>query len=139
MAEKSDVNVIVVKGNVTRDGELKRTPSGTAVLEFGLANNRFAGRDNPTRVNFFDVAIWGGRAEALERYVRKGAGMIIEGEMEQHRWERDGAKRTRWVLKARDVNFAGGGDRSEAQPEARRGAAGATGTTESVIEDDVPF
>lgn len=85
------INRVVVSGNLTRDPELRATPGGTQVLGFGVAvndrrRNQRTGEweDYP---NFIDCTMFGNRAEALSRILRKGMKVAIEGKLRYSSWE----------------------------------------------------
>lgn len=85
------INRVVVSGNLTRDPELRATPGGTQVLGFGVAvndrrHNQQTGewKDYP---NFIDCTMFGNRAEALSRILRKGMKVAIEGKLRYSSWE----------------------------------------------------
>lgn len=85
------INKVVVSGNLTRDPELRATPGGTQVLGFGIAvndrrRNQQTGEweDYP---NFIDCTMFGNRAEALSRILRKGMKVAIEGKLRYSSWE----------------------------------------------------
>lgn len=85
------INRVVVSGNLTRDPELRATPGGTQVLGFGVAvndrrRNQQTGEweDYP---NFIDCTMFGNRAEALLRILRKGMKVAIEGKLRYSSWE----------------------------------------------------
>lgn len=85
------INRVVVSGNLTRDPELRVTPGGTQVLGFGVAvndhrRNQQTGEweDYP---NFIDCTMFGNRAEALSRILRKGMKVAIEGKLRYSSWE----------------------------------------------------
>ena len=85
------INRVVVSGNLTRDPELRATPGGTQVLGFGIAvndrrRNQQTGEweDYP---NFIDCTMFGNRAEALSRILRKGMKVAVEGKLRYSSWE----------------------------------------------------
>lgn len=85
------INRVVVSGNLTRDPELRATPGGTQVLGFGVAVNDRR-RNQQTREwedypNFIDCTMFGNRAEALSRILRKGMKVAIEGKLRYSSWE----------------------------------------------------
>lgn len=95
------INRVVVSGNLTRDPELRVTPGGTQVLGFGVAvndrrRNQQTGKweDYP---NFIDCTMFGNRAEALSRILRKGMKVAIEGKLRYSSWEdkNDGGRRSK--------------------------------------------
>jgi len=90
---------ITVVGNVTRDPELRFTPSGQAVATFGVAvNRRWQNRQNQQweeSTSFFDVVAWGSLGENVAESVNKGARVIVTGRLEQRTWEtQEGQKRS---------------------------------------------
>lgn len=97
-----DNNVIVV-GNVTRDPELRFTPSGAAVANFGLAWNR-KGRDGEDVTSFFDVTAWNQMAENIGESITKGMRVVVYGRLDQRSWEtQDGDKRSKVEIVADEV------------------------------------
>ena len=133
------INKVVVSGNLTRDPELRSTPSGTAVLALGIAvndrrKNQETGQweDVP---NFFDVSVFGPRAEALSRFLSKGSKVAIEGRLRWHSWETpQGDKRSKVDIVADEIEFmssrdAGSGP-SYSAPEA---------APIDVSGDEIPF
>lgn len=119
------INRVCISGNVTRDGDLRVTQSGTQVLRFGVAvtdrrKNVKTGQweDFP---NFVDCTMFGNRAEALARYVLKGTKVAIEGKLRWSQWESDGQKRSKLEVVADEIEFLSRA-RSE-EPEERQEAA----------------
>ena len=144
----SDINTVVVKGNLTRDAELKYTGSGTALCKFSIANNRWQGKDRDEYANFFEVILWGRQGEALNQYLTKGKPVIVQGELRQNRWEQEGQKRSRVEIIANEVNFAGGsrgGQTSEGRSTRTASVDANNGYTDDVypdgddFDDDIPF
>ncbi len=103
----ADNNVTVV-GNCTRDPELRFTPSGQAVANFGVAvNRRWQNRQTQEweeAVSFFDVTCWQQLAENVAESVQKGARIVVTGRLDQRSWEtQDGDKRSKIEIVADDV------------------------------------
>lgn len=93
------VNNITILGNITRDPELRFTPSGTAVASFGLAVNRNVQNKNSgeweTQVDFFNVTAWYKLAENCAESLSKGDRVLVSGRLSQDSWEsKDGQKRS---------------------------------------------
>ena len=93
------INRVIISGNLTRDPELRQTGSGMQILSFGVAvNDRRLNQqtqqweDFP---NFIDCTMFGKRAEALSRILRKGIKVCIEGKLRYSAWEKDGQKRSK--------------------------------------------
>lgn len=101
-------NKVILIGNLTKDPEIRYTPSGTAVSNFGLAvNNRYKqGDDLKEEVCFVDIVVFGKQAENSGQYLSKGQGVLIEGRLQQRRWETDeGQKRSKHEVIAQTVRF----------------------------------
>ena len=132
----ANFNRVIVMGNLTRDPELRYTPSGAAVTGFGLGiNRRF--RDSAgaqkDEVTFVEIVAWGKQAEVCSEYLGKGRLVLIEGRLRQERWEsREGESRSALKVVADRIQFLGNGrpQAPEEDPEAE--GAGAP-------EGEVPF
>jgi single-strand DNA-binding protein len=101
-------NTVTVVGNCTRDPELRFTPSGQAVANFGLAvNRRWQNRQTQEweeAVSFFDVTCWQQLAENVAESVQKGTRIVVTGRLDQRSWEtQDGDKRSKIEIVADDV------------------------------------
>src|SRR5665213_2413924 len=93
-------NAITLVGNVTKDPELRFTPTGQATLTFGLAvNRRWQNRQTQEweeQTSFFDIVCWREMAENVGESITRGSRIIVSGRLEQRSWEtQDGEKRTR--------------------------------------------
>ena len=90
-------NRVVLVGNLTRDVELRRTKSNTAVTDIGLAVNERVkvNQEWTDQVHFFDVTLWGRTAEVAGEYLSKGSSILIEGRLSFEQWEQDGQKRSK--------------------------------------------
>ncbi len=96
-------NTVTVVGNVTRDPELRFTPGGAAVANFGLAWNR-KGRDGEEVVSFFDVTAWNQLAENASESLAKGMRVVIYGRLDQRSWEtQDGDRRSKVEIVADEI------------------------------------
>jgi single-strand DNA-binding protein len=109
----AQLNKVFLMGNLTRDPELRRLPSGVAVTELGLALNRtFTGKDGEKReeVVFIDVTVWDRQAETCCQYLKKGRPVHIEGFLKMDTWEdkNSGEKRSKVKVQADRVQFLGG-------------------------------
>lgn len=101
-------NTVTLVGNVTRDPEIRYTPSGQTVATFGLAvNRRWQNRQNnewEEQVSFFDVKCWSQMAENVSESVQRGTRVIVTGRLEQRSWETDnGEKRSKIEVVADEV------------------------------------
>jgi single-strand DNA-binding protein len=110
----SNVNVVVITGNLTRDPELRSTPGGTSVCKLRVAvNSRRKENDNwVDKPNFFDVTVWGAQGENCANYLAKGRPVAIEGRLDWREWEKDGVKRQTVEIIANSVQFLGSRDGS---------------------------
>ncbi len=91
-------NRVILVGNLTRDVEIRRIPSGTAVTDISMAVNERVKRNDQwvDEVNYFDVTLWGRTAEIAGEYLSKGSSVLIEGRLKLDRWEQeDGQKRSK--------------------------------------------
>ena len=100
-------NTVTIVGNVTRDPELRFTPSGAAVATFGLAWNQRsqnARGETEEKVSFFDVTCWRQLAENIAESLTKGTRVVVYGRLEQRSWETDqGDKRSKVEIIADEV------------------------------------
>ena len=101
-------NKVILIGNLTRNPELRYTPNGTPVANFGLAvNRRFKQADDQKEeVCYIDIVVFGKQAEHCGQYLSKGDGAIIDGRLQQRRWETDdGQRRSKHEVVAQSVTF----------------------------------
>ncbi|HEX4819856.1 MAG TPA: single-stranded DNA-binding protein [Acidimicrobiales bacterium] len=90
-------NSVTLIGNITRDPELRFTPSGQAIATFGIAVNRRFQRNNQweEQTSFFNITAWGTLGENVSNSLQKGARVIVNGRLEQRSWEtQEGEKRS---------------------------------------------
>jgi single-strand DNA-binding protein len=157
------LNKVFLIGNLTRDPELRVTPKGTAVCQFGLAVNRqYKDESGATRdeTAFIDIEAWGKQGELVSKYLQKGSLAFIEGRLKFDSWEdkTSGQKRNKLKVVLENVQFlsrGGGGasagsgaaaeptvagDEPAGEPSAppSRGARPAP-EGPAKVEDDVPF
>lgn len=104
-----DMNVVMIIGRLTRDGELTYTPNGFPILKFSIAVNRRRkeGDNWIDEANFFDIVLWGKSGESLHRFLQKGQLVAVQGSLRQERWEQDGMKRSRISIEANNVQLLG--------------------------------
>ena len=156
-------NKVILLGNLTRNPELRYTPNGTPVASLGLAVSRRykQGDELKEEVCFVDIVVFGKQAEHCGQYLSKGNGIIVDGRLQQRRWEtEDGQKRSKVEVLANDVTFLdsrggesesgsyGGGASSEAPAAADKPKPTKKAKDDVVIEDigdepinldDIPF
>ncbi len=121
-------NKVILLGNLTRDPEVRYTPNGSAVASFALAVNRKYKQGDETKeeVSYIDIVVFGKQAENCGQYLNKGDGALIEGRLQQRRWDdkETGQKRSKVEVAAQTVTFmpkrsgqGGGQGRTEAVPD----------------------
>src|SRR5712691_1217164 len=155
----ANINRVVLVGNLTRDPELRHTPSGMAVCSLRIAVNTRR-KDSATgewteKPNYFDVTVWGNQGENCAQYLSKGRPVAVDGRLEWREWEaQDGSgKRQAVEIVADSVQFLGGRDdawtcngfaaksdvpvdEKYVAPSAAPGGAASRGITG---DDDIPF
>ena len=143
-----DINRVTLVGRLTRDPELRHLPSGSPVLQLGLAVN---GRQKDEagnwtdKPNFFDVKVFGNQAEMLSMHLAKGRRIGIDGRLDWSSWEaQDGGKRSKVEVVAQSVQFldsrgdegGGGGGGNQFVPA---GASAGSDADFQGSDDDIPF
>jgi single-strand DNA-binding protein len=85
----SDINRVILVGRLTRDPDLRALASGQSVCSLRLANNglRKEGDAYEDRPNYFDISIFGAQGENVDRYLRKGSRVVVDGRLEWSEWE----------------------------------------------------
>ena len=144
-------NKVILIGNLTKDPEIRYTPSGTAVASFRLAVNRRykQGEELKEEVCFIDIVVFGRQAENCGQYLSKGSGAIVEGRLQERRWETDGQKRSRHEVVAQSVQFmpkrqdaqAAEGKVAESKNTGVQAGGGEPDwqASEEVLDSNVPF
>ncbi len=151
-------NKVILVGNLTRDPELRYTPSGTAIAKLSLAVNRSwrsESGENREEVTFVDVDAFGKQAETIGQYLRKGRPILVEGRLKMDQWEdkQTGQKRSRLGVVLEVFRFLDSGQGRDAggpppsapaQQNYRSAPPAAPGRPSSEAvpppeEDDVPF
>jgi single-strand DNA-binding protein len=152
----TNINRVVLTGNLTRDPELRHLSSGTAVCSLRLAVNtrRKDGQSGEwvDKPNFFDITVWGAQGENVAQYCAKGRPIAVDGRLEWREFtDKDGNKRQAVDIIADSVQFLGGRDDNGGNGGGQRfanqsdvpvdtgdfqtaGVGGAGGT-----DDDIPF
>ena len=154
----ASLNKVFLMGNLTRDPELRYTPSGTAVADLRVAvNDSYTDREGKRveRTLFVDVVVWQRQAETACEYLSKGRPILVEGRLQMDEWEnQQGEKRTKIRVVAQRVQFLGsprGGEEGDQRPAQRAEAAAQPAEAPAnppreeapepgdVGEDDIPF
>ena len=139
------INSVVLVGNLTRDPQLRHTPSGQAVCSLRIAVN--SSRKDETgqwvdKPNYFSITVWGQQGENCAQYLAKGRQVGVQGRLEWREWEaQDGTKRQAVEVVADSVQFLG--SRGEGEGGGQFVPAGATTQSAdfppSAADDDIPF
>jgi len=146
-------NKIIIVGNLGRDPELRYTPQGTAVCNFSMATNekrRDKSGEQQDITTWFRITLWNRQAENASKYLQKGSPVYIEGRLKLDEWtDRDGNTRQTLDVTATDMQFLGGGNKSENYNTARASSSNEFSKPESSApddasknepaEDDIPF
>ena len=153
----TNINRVVLTGNLTRDPELRSTGSGLAVCSLRIASNtrrkNQASGEWEDKPNFFDVTVWGAQGENCARFLSRGRPVCIDGRLEWREFtDKDGNKRQAVEIVADAVQFLGGRDdaggggggfapRSDVPVDTSDFApAGAVnGRSSAPADDDIPF
>ena len=153
----SNINRVVLTGNLTRDPELRSLPSGMSVCSLRIASNTRR-KDGPSgewvdKPNYFSVTVWGAQGENCSRFLSKGRPVAIDGRLEWREWQgQDGAKRESIEIVADAVQFLGGRDdaggmgagngfapHSDVPADTSDFAPQPVGARPSASDDDIPF
>ena len=150
----TNINRVIVTGNLTKDPELRNTPSGTSVCKLRVAVNsrrKDSSGEWVDKPNYFDVTVWGAQGENCANYLFKGRPVAVDGRLEWREWQdNDGNKRQSVDIIADSVQFLGsreeggngGGQRFQPQSDVpadtsdyQMAPAGGSGGS----DDDIPF
>ncbi len=147
----ANINRVVLVGNLTKDPELRHTPSGTALCKLRVAVNTRQ-KDSTTgewgdKPNYFDVTVWGNQADSCAQFLAKGRPIGVDGRLDWREWDaQDGTKRQAVEIIADTVQFLGSRDGGGApggggEPQFVPAAAAAETADFSAAgaDDDIPF
>ena len=140
------LNKIIIMGRLTRDPELRRTGSGTAVTSFSMACDRdFKSQSGDKETDFIEVVAWKNTAEFVSKYFSKGRMAVVEGRLQIRDWtDKDGGKRRSAEVVADNVYFADS-KRSESNDNQKENFNALSGRLSDdfvpIIEEDgeIPF
>ena len=131
-------NKVILMGNLTRDVEIRTTPSGQNVANFSLAVSRsWKGQDGQQQeqTSFINCVAWGKAGEIIAQYVKKGDALLVSGRLDQRSWDdkESGQKRSTVEVNVEDFNFVGGrgGDGGGSNPS----SSSSSSSKDVVIED----
>ncbi|HAQ57909.1 MAG TPA: single-stranded DNA-binding protein [Opitutae bacterium] len=153
-------NKVILMGNLTRDPELRVTANGNSICKLGLATSRvYSTKDGERReeTTFVDIDAFGKQAEVINKYMRKGRPIMVEGRLKLDQWESDGQKRSKLSVVLENFQFLGsrddnddgssGGGYEKSSPPARSASAASAPATPAAnfsndndtLDEDVPF
>jgi single-strand DNA-binding protein len=142
------LNRVVLYGNLGADPELRVTQNGGAVLKLRVATTEsYLDRNNERqeRTEWHHVSLWGKRAEALAKILKKGERVLVEGRISTSSYEKNGEKRYSTEVVATNIILGGGGGGGERRPSARPAQApedvddGAEPAGAGTGSDEIPF
>lgn len=139
------LNRVIIMGRLTRDPELRRTQSGTAVASFALAVDRdFKDKEGEKKTDFIEVVAWRSTAEFVSKYFAKGRMAVVEGRLQVRDWQADdGSKRRSTEVVADNVYFGDskGSNGGAATSQAYGGTPQSGGDYAEISEEDgeLPF
>lgn len=133
-------NKVILAGRLTRDPELRQTPSGVAVASFSLAVDKPFNKDKEKAADFFDCVAWRGTADFVSRYFEKGKPILVEGRLQNNEYtNKDGEKRRRVEVLVENVSFIGSKDEKPTAAKIADFPANDGESFEQVDLDDMPF
>jgi single-strand DNA-binding protein len=145
----TNINRVVITGNLTRDPELRSTPGGTSVCSLRVAvNSRRKESESGQWVdkpNYFDVTVWGAQGENCAQYLSKGRPVAVDGRLNWREWEaQDGSKRQAVDIIADSVQFLGSRDGAQSNGAPDSDLQADTSDFDEVgvasgSDDDIPF
>ncbi len=113
----ANLNKVMLIGNLTKDPEVRYTPSGSAVSDLRMAVNRqfkTGSGEMKEETVFLTVTVWGRQAETSKEYLHKGSSVFVEGRLKMDEWEKEGQKISRLSVVAERLQFLGApGKRAE--------------------------
>lgn len=103
----SDVNVFTFTGRIVRDAELHIKENGVALCDFSVANNydKKIGEKWTKEVNFFDLVLFGKKAQSLHSFLKQGVLVAVDAEIRQSHWEQEGKKRVSNEIIVNNIHF----------------------------------
>jgi single-strand DNA-binding protein len=154
----TNINRVVLTGNLTRDPELRSLPSGMSVCSLRIASNtrrKGSSGEWEDKPNFFDVTVWGAQGENCARFLSKGRPVALDGRLEWREWQdQAGNNRQSVEIVADSVQFLGGRDEGQGgggggftprsdvpvnQSDFQQPVAAPAGNGSSAADDDIPF
>lgn len=145
------INEVTLLGNLTRDPEIKYTPSGSSVVKFSIATNRqwFDKKSNEKKeaADFHEIVFWGKAAEIIQQYAKKGSRILVKGRLQTRSWDdKEGNKKYRTEVVGNDFVVFDKKIESDAKLKEEKSVSqqeeqpnNEGGNEEVVNPDDIPF
>ena len=146
------LNKVMLIGNLGKDPELKYTPGGQPLCQFSIATTeKFTDKNQQQqkRTEWHNIVVWGKLAELANQYLKKGRSAYVEGKITTRSWDdRDGNKKYRTEIVAREIQFLGGPGESRGEepsmpmpeePPSGGSSSAPAAASEAIPEDDLPF
>lgn len=131
------MNKVILVGNLTRDPELRQTPSGVSICSFAIAVSRdYSNAEGNREADFFNINVWREKGENCHKYLKKGKKVAIVGSLQTRSYEdKDGIKRNVTEIVANEVEFLTPKEQEESVVTARRDRP----QLEQIDDNQLPF
>jgi single-strand DNA-binding protein len=144
MIKFMSVNKVILVGNVGKDPEVRYLEKNVAVARFPLATTERGytmqnGTQVPDRTEWHNIVAWRGLAEIVEKFVKKGSQLYIEGKIQTRSWEKDGIKRYTTEIYAENIQLLGKRSDLPEEPSQAVPTPEPFQETSESVEDDLPF
>jgi single-strand DNA-binding protein len=139
----SSVNKVIIVGNVGKDPEIRHLDGGVTVASFTMATSEKWKDKNGNQqesTEWHNMVVWGKLAEIVEKYIKKGSKLYVEGKIQTRSWEKEGVKKYVTEIKVNELTMldSKGGNNNQSQPAAAQPTySGGMGSQEE--PDDLPF
>ena len=137
------INRVIMSGNLTRDMEVRTTPSGTSVGTFGMAVNdrrKGPGGEWEDKPNYVDCTLYGGRANSLQQYLLKGTKVAVEGKLDWREWKaQDGSKRSKLSVVVDEIELMGKREQSNDYARPQQPRYTQQQYDDAYSDEDIPF
>ena len=129
---------VVISGRMTADPKLSRTPNGTAVARFRIANDQF--RANTKETLFLTCCVWGKTADWVAEHAHKGSPVLLAGALETHSWtKQDGTRAEELEVNVNAIQLLEWDDDKPSEETTHPASGPANADDAPIPEDDIPF
>jgi len=135
-------NQVTLVGNMVRDPEIRSLQNGTQIAKFTIGVTRKWQTENGEKkeeATFIDIDTFGKVAAVVEKYLRKGDPVLVEGRLKMEQWEKDGQKRSKLIVVANSLQLLGKPVDTGARQPIQGSSPAAAPAPQPVAQDDVPF